>query len=112
MGQKKPQNNTDKVLDSIFGNLDKICRLPVEEQAKYADYVIANAVEKNNLTFLEDQISNIELLNDKRYSEWNSCAIGGVAHIAVHCKDKNIRDRAKDIHQGYMKWHNRYMIIS
>ena len=78
-----------------------VWRLPIEEQAEYADGIcLANI---NNLSFLEQQLSGIHG-NADEYALWNEVSIGNFAYIALNGPNSDIRNKCQQMLDGYSHW--------
>jgi len=98
---KYKKEEINKMMDEIFGNIDKVSELSVEEQAKCVDAVVIKYA--NDDAFLNDQFYKFK--NDNMdYAEWNSTSIGNVAYVSLYTKRDDVRLIAKQILDGYQKW--------
>lgn len=98
-------SNVNIVLDEVFGNLDDIMKLSIDQQAEYSDQIIGYAVDNNNNEFIEKQIIACESVEEKDYHKFNSCAIGGLAYIATKNTQTIMAERARKILDKYTKWY-------
>lgn len=58
----------------------KICKLDIEEQAKYADAICEKLA--NNALFCREQLNCMQNLNN--YDDWNSTGVGNVAFMSLY----------------------------
>ena len=60
--------------------MEEILRLPIDEQAKYADHICGAFA--HDLTFCKQQLDTLG--DNPRYERWNATSIGNCAYMALH----------------------------
>lgn len=101
----------EKILDSIFGKLSDIVKLPRTEQATYADHICALWVMQPDNAELESQVKQmlpraLGATKDDFFAQMNGTAIGNLAHIATHYKNESICEIAGQVLDEYLKWYS------
>lgn len=87
-----------------------ILKLPLKEQACYQDQVIhhftlkANEGDQRACDFIREQVERSFTMIDRRYQKWNSCSVGGLASIAYHTTDKDIKRKALALLHEFAEW--------
>ena len=75
--------------------------LTLEQQAKYCDHVTKSVVDNNqNLDSIGLRTGN----DEEMYEDWNVCAVGNIAYIALYAKKEEDREYAKNLLDNYIKY--------
>jgi hypothetical protein len=86
-------------------SLDTIVELPIEEQAKHADFIIKKEVNSGQSKMIEKAFDDDDQ-SMNRFDLWTITSVGNIAYIIVYYNNQTIQEKAKKIFGCYLEWYN------
>ena len=98
------------VLDQIYGDLDTLIQLPLNEQANYADHILGDAVDDKRMPFLKRQLGleSGSTNNERDFRKFSSTSIGNLAYIVTYYNGEEkelICSKSIEILDAYKRWY-------
>jgi len=94
--------STNVAFDKMFGKLDYLVKLPLEQQMYRCDWITKGFVDSGNNEPLETIFKS-----NHNFEVWNQSSIGNIAYIAVMCNNAAFQTQAKKLLQDYAEWYEK-----